>query len=163
MAEEFERPSGTLRQSVKQLKSSTTPSSHYLVKFECDECISIIKHKNILEPPLPLVGDKCWVDWNGGEYAAKVLVVGDEVTVKRAEKDLLKSIDGSSEADKENRSPKKKCVPQRKRRKAGGKAGQKQQKDKKGQKKGKNTQSKMKDFKLDLGSPPRQPKTQIDG
>lgn len=56
MAEEFERPSGTERQSVKQLKSYTAPSNHYLVKVECDECISIIKHKNILEPPLPSVG-----------------------------------------------------------------------------------------------------------
>ena len=108
MAEESERPSGTLRQSVKQLKSSTAPSSHYLVKFECDECISVIKHKNIREPPLPLVGDECRVGWNGVEYAAKVLVIGDEATVKRAEKDLLKSIDGSSEADEENRPPKKK-------------------------------------------------------
>ena len=107
MAEESETQSGTLRQSVKQLKSSTTPSSHYLVKFECDECISVIKRMNILELPLPLVGDECRMDWNGVEHAAKVLVVGDEATVKRAE-DSLKSIDGSCEANEENRPPKKK-------------------------------------------------------
>ena len=35
-------------------------------------------------------------------------MVGDKASVKRAEKDLLKSIDGSSEADEENRPPKKK-------------------------------------------------------
>ena len=164
MAEESEKPSGTLhvRQSVKQLKSSIAPSSHYLVKFECDECISVIKHKNILKPPLPLVGDECWVDWNGVEYAAKVLVVGNEATVKRAEKDLLKSMDGSSEADEENRPPKRK-MRLTKEKKAGGKAGQKQQKGQKGQKKGKKTQSKTKNFELDLVSPPRQPKTQTDG
>ena len=161
MAEESERLSGTLRQSVKQLKSSTAPSSHYLVKFECDECITVIKHKNILEPPLPLVGDECRVDWNGVEYAAKVLVVGDEATVKRAEKDLLKSIDGSSEADKENRPPKKK-MHLTKKKKAGEKARQKQQKGQKSQKKGKKTQGKMKDFELDIGSPPKQPKAQTD-
>ena len=86
MAKEFERPSGTERQSVKQLKSEIAPSSHYLVRFECDERISVIKHKNILEPPLPSVGDKCRVNWNGVEYAAKVLAVGDEKAVKRAEK-----------------------------------------------------------------------------
>ena len=91
MAEEFERPSGTETQSVKQLKSETAPSSHYLVRFECDECISI-KHKNILEPPLPSVGDECWVNWNGVEYAAKVLAVGDEKAVKRAKEDFLKSV-----------------------------------------------------------------------
>ena len=119
MAEESERPSGTKRQFVRQLKSSTTPSSHYLVKFECDECISIIKHKNILEPPLPRVGDECRVDWNGVEYAAKVLVVGDKATVKRAEDDLLKSMDGSSEADEENRPPKKKMCLTRKRKLVG--------------------------------------------
>ena len=43
------------------------------------------------------------MDWNGVEYAAKVLMVGDEATVKRAEKNLVKSMDGSSEADEENR------------------------------------------------------------
>ena len=162
MAEESERPSGTLQQSVKQLKRSTAPSSHYLVKFECDECISVIKNKIILEPPLPLVGDECWVDWNGVEYAVKVLVVGDEAAMKRAEKDLLKLIDGSSEADEENRPPKKK-MRLTKEKKAGGKARQKQQKGQKGQKKGKKTQNKMKDFELDIGSPPKQPKTQTDG
>ena len=99
------------------------------------------------------------MDWNGVEYAAKVLVVGDEATVKRAEKDLLKSIDSSSEADEENRPPKKK-MHLTKEKKAGGKARQKQQK---GKKKGKKTQCKMKDFELDLGSPPKQPKTQTDG
>ena len=96
------------------------------------------------------------------EWSAKVLVVGDEATVKRAEKDLLKSIDGSSEADEENRPPKKK-MRLIKEKKAGEKARQKQQKGQKSQKKGKKTQSKMKDFELDIGSPPIQPKTQTDG
>ena len=109
MAEELERPSRTERQSVKQLKSVTAPSSHYLVRFNCDECISVIKHKNILEPPLPSVGDECRVNWNGVEYAAKVLVVGDEKkTVKRTEKDFLKSMDGSSQSDEENQPPQRK-------------------------------------------------------
>ena len=102
------------------------------------------------------------MDWNGVEYAAKVLVVGDEATMKRAEKDLLKSIDSSSEADEENRPPKKK-IRLIKEKKTGGKARQKQQNGQKGQKKGKKTQIKMKDFELDLGSPPKQPKTQTDG
>ena len=109
----------------------------------------------------PIVGDECRVDWKGVDYAAKVLMVGDEATVKRAEKDLLKSMDGSSEADEENRPPKRK-MRLTKEKKAGGKAGQKQQKGQKGQKKGKKTQNKTKDFELDLGSPPRQPKTQTD-
>lgn len=76
--------------------------------------------------------------------------------MKRVEKDLLKSIDGSSRSDEENRPPKKKMhlVTEKK---AGGKAGQK------GQKRGKKSQGKTKDFDLDLGSPPKQPKTQIDG
>ena len=47
------------------------------------------------------------MNWNGIEYAAKVLAVGDEKAVKRAEKDLLKSMDGSSQSDKENQPPKK--------------------------------------------------------
>ena len=40
------------------------------------------------------------MNWNGVEYA--VLAVGDEATVKRAEKDLLKSMNGSSQSDEEN-------------------------------------------------------------
>ena len=40
-------------------------------------------------------------------YAAKVLAVGDEKAVKRAE-DFLKSMDGSGQSDKDNQSPKKK-------------------------------------------------------
>ena len=108
MAEELERPSGTGRQLVKLLKSVTAPSSHYLVRFNCDECISIIKRKNILEPPLPSIGDECRVNWNCVEYAAKVLAVGDEKAVKKAEKDFLKSVDGSSQSDEENQPPKRK-------------------------------------------------------
>ena len=103
-----EKSSVTERQSVKQLKSKTAPSSHYLVRFECDECISVVKHKNVLEPPVPSVGDECRVDWNCVEYTAKVLAVGDEVTVKRAEKDLLKSMDTFNQSDEENQPPKKK-------------------------------------------------------
>ena len=71
-----EKPSVTERQSVKQLKNETAPSSHYLVRIKCDECISVVKHRNVLESPVPSVGDECQVDWNGVEYTAKVLTVG---------------------------------------------------------------------------------------
>ena len=84
--------------------------------------------------------------------------------MKRAEKDFLKSMDGSSQSDEENQPPKKerRLI---KVKKSNGMAGQKMkdeagQKGQKGQKKGKN---KMNDFVLDLGSPPKQPKTQTDG
>ena len=116
---------------------------HYLVQFECDDCLSVVKRKNVLEPPVPSVGDECW---NGVDYTAKLLAMGDEATVKRAEKDFLKSIEPSS--DEENQPPKKKRH-MGKEKKAGGKAGQKK-KGKLGQKKG------AADFVLDLGSPTKQ-------
>ena len=42
------------------------------------------------------------------EHAAKVLAVSDEKAVKRAEKDFLKSMDGSSQSDEENQPPQRK-------------------------------------------------------
>ena len=128
-----ERSSVTERQSVKELKSETAPSSHCLVRFECDECISVVKHKNVQEPPVPSVGDKCRVDWNGVEYTAEVLAVGDKITVKKAEKDLLKSMDNPNQSDEENQPPNKKRRLL-KDKKASGKAGQRK-KDTAGQKK----------------------------
>ena len=50
------------------------------------------------------------VIWNGIEYTAKVLAVGNEVIVKRTE-DLLKSMDPSNLSDEENQPPKtKRCL-----------------------------------------------------
>ena len=92
--------------TARQAILKTACPSHYLVKFECDDCLSVVKRKNILEPPVPAVGDEYRVDWNGVEYTAKILAMGDEATVKRAEKDFLKSVEPSS--DEENQSPVKK-------------------------------------------------------
>ena len=74
-------------------------------------------------------------------------MVGDEATMKRAEKDLLKSIDGSSEADEENRTPKKK-MRLIKEKKAGGKARQKQQKGQKTKRRGKKPEARQKTLNL---------------
>ena len=159
-----ERLSVTERQSVKELKSKTAPSSHYLVRFKCDECISVVKHKNILELLVPSVGDECRVDRNGVEYTAKVLTIGDEVTVKKAEKDLLKSMDNPNQSDEENQPPNKKRRLL-KDKKASVKAGQKK-KDAAGQKNALKDQNKAEkkgkaaDFVLDLGSPPKQSNTE---
>ena len=78
--------------------------------------------------------------------------------MKRAEKDFFKSMDGSSQSDKENQPPKKKgCLVKVK--KSSDKAGQKR-KDEDGQK---GQKKKMNDLVLDLGSPPEQAKTQTGG
>ena len=88
--------------------------------------------------------------------------MGDEVTVKRAEKDLLKSMDLSNQSDEENRPPKKKKRLV-KEKKEGGKAGQKkgQKGQKKAEKKEQKSKNKAGDLVLDLRSPPKQPNTQI--
>ena len=155
-----ERSYVTERQSLKELKSKTAPSSHYLVQFECNE----YKHKNVQEPPVPSVGDECCVDWNGVKYTTKVLAVGD---IKKAEKDLLKLMDNPNQSDEENQ-PANKKRGLLKDKKASGKAGQKR-KDAAGQKKalkGQNEAEKIgkaADFVLDLGSPPKQSNTEEDG
>ena len=66
-----------------------------------------MKHKNVLKPPIPFVGDKCQVYWNGIKYTAKLLAMGDKVTAKKV-KDLLKSMEPSDQSDEENQPPKKK-------------------------------------------------------
>ena len=78
--------------------------------------------------------------------------------MKRAEKDFLKSMEGSSQ---ENQPPKKKrCLIKVK--KSSGKAGQKMKDEagQKGQKSQTKGENKMNDTVLDFGSPPKQPKTQ---
>ena len=113
--------------------------------------------------PVPSVGDECRVDWNGVEYTAKGLAVGDKVTVKKAEKDLLKSMDNPNQSDEENQPPNKKRRLL-KDKKASDKASQKK-KDAAGHKKALKGQNKAEkkgkaaDFVLELGSPPKQSNT----
>ena len=110
--------------TARQVILKTACPSHYLVRFECDECLSIVKRKNVVEPTVPSVGDVCRVEWSGVEYMAKLLAMGDEATVKRAEKEFIKSIEPSS--DEENQPPKKKRrVGKGKEKKVAAKVGQK--------------------------------------
>ena len=63
-----------------------------MVQFECDECISVVPRKLILDPPEPSVGDECRVEWTSEEYTAKVLAKGDDQQVRKAEAELLKGL-----------------------------------------------------------------------
>ena len=70
-----------------------------MVQFECDECISVVLCKLILDPPEPSVGDECQVEWSGEEYTAKVLAKGDDQQVRNAEAELLKGLSQDFESD----------------------------------------------------------------
>ena len=98
----------TPRQAVLQ---SFGPS-HYVVQFDCDECISTISRKQLVRPLQPHLGERCWVNWNGEDYSAKVIAMGDLATVKKAEADILLHLDEDAEVSQEgaanNRSPPKK-------------------------------------------------------
>ena len=80
---------------LKVIQESAGPS-HYLVQFDCDECISIITRKQLLRPSVAVVNGECWVNWNGEEYSAKVLAVGDQAAMKQAEADILNHLHASN-------------------------------------------------------------------
>ena len=97
----------TDRQAVLKAIHESAGPSHYLVQFDCDECISIIRRKQLLRPPVPVVSGECWVNWNGEEYSAKVLAIGDQETMKQTETDILKHLLQSDQllSDEEESSP----------------------------------------------------------
>ena len=138
------------RQALLQAISMTTGASHYVVQFECDECVSV-PCKLILNPPVPSVGDECCVEWSGEEYTAKVLVMGDEQQARNAECEYLKALDHTSES--EHQPPAKKWRLLKNEKPTASKP-----KNKSAQKKTKSVATKAKkgkntDFVLDLGSP----------
>ena len=92
--------------TTRQVIVKLTGVRHYVVRFECDECICVIPRKFLLDPPKPSVGDECLVEWSGEEYTATILVMGDEQEARKAENELLKALDQAS--DSGNQLPAKK-------------------------------------------------------
>ena len=88
-----------VRQALLEAISKTTGASHYVVQFEVDQCISVVPRKLLLDPPVPSVGDECRVEWSGDEYTAKILAMGDERQVRKAECEYLKALSHSSESE----------------------------------------------------------------
>ena len=70
-----------------------------MVQFDCDECVSVVPRKRLLDPPVPSVGDECRVEWNGDDYTAKVLAMGDEQQARKAECEYLKTLNQDSESE----------------------------------------------------------------
>ena len=136
----------TARQAVLKL----TGVSHYVVKFECDECISVIPRKFLLDPPEPLVGDECRVEWSGEEYAAKILAMGDDQQARKAEIELLKALNQGSDTDNQPPAKKPRLLKSLKKKTASVKP-KKKTREKSSQPKAK--KGKVPDFSLDLGSP----------
>ena len=97
----------TDRQAVLKAIQESAGPSHYLVQFDCDECISIITRKQLLRPSVPVVNGECWVNWNGEEYSAKVLAVGDQAAMKQTEADILNHLHPSDQqsSDEEETAP----------------------------------------------------------
>ena len=146
----------TDRQALLQAILMTMGASHYVVQFECDEYISIVPCRLLLDPPVPSVGDKCRVEWSGDEYTAKILAMGDEQQARNTESEYLKALSHSSES--EHQPPAKKPCLLKKKKTAASKP-----KNKSGQKNSKSNAAKAKkgkdiDFVLDLGSPAKKEK-----
>lgn len=138
--------------TARQAIIKTAQPSHYLVQFEIDECVSIVQRKHLLEPPIPSVGEACRVEWSGEEYTAKLLAMGSEVTVRKAEEEYLTSIDPFNEEENEPLKKKRRLLPKlTKQKKAGNKTAK--AKAATGRKKVQKRQTKSVDFVLDLGSP----------
>lgn len=81
-----------------------------MVKFHCDECVSVITRKQLFSPPVPSIGDEACVIWNGEQYSATILAMGDQVSAQEAERKILKSLesDSNSEEIEESEPPPKK-------------------------------------------------------
>ena len=143
----------TDRQNILRVIQESTGPSHYLVQFDCDECISVITHKQLLRPANPAVNGECWVNWNGEEYSAKVLALGDQEAVKQMEANVLKHLDQSTH---QISSEEEKSSPPRKKRRLGLKKksqGTKKEKPKQRKKTTKQTKQKSNAFSLEIGSP----------
>ena len=76
------------------------------MQFECDECISVVPCRLLLDPPMPSVGDECCIEWSGDEYTAKIVAMRDEQQARNAESEHLKALSHSSES--EHQPPEKK-------------------------------------------------------
>ena len=137
---------------LKVIQESAGPS-HYLVQFDCDECISIITRKQLLRPSVAVVNGECWINWNGEEYSAKVLAVGDQAAMKQAEADILNHLHANDQQSSDERE----TAPPPKRRRLGLKTkrqGAKKEKSKQSKRK-QTRQAKQKSstFQLEIGSP----------
>lgn len=56
---------------------------------------------------MPILGEECWVNWNGEDYSAKVLAMGDQCTAKKTEADILKRLEDHAlvSGEEEDNSP----------------------------------------------------------
>ena len=103
----------TISMTARQAILKTAQPSHYLVQFEIDECVGIVPRRHLLEPPIPSINDVCRVRWSGEEFTASILAMGEEATMRKAEKDFLESIKESENkpAIKKPHNPPKRSAP----------------------------------------------------
>ena len=88
---------------------SFSGASHFLVKFEVDECLCVVTRKVVVDPDLLNVGDGCQVKWNGSELlTATVIDKGDKASMEKAEEEHLASLYEKEEATTELPPPPKK-------------------------------------------------------
>lgn len=73
----------------KTLLQAISKTSHYMARFECDECASVVPQKCLLDPLVPSIGDTYRIGWNGVEYTDKVLAMTDEQQARKAEFEYL--------------------------------------------------------------------------
>ena len=85
----------TTRESIIQAIHLTTTPSHYVMQFDCDECVCVLTRKQLLAPSVPSVGSEATVLWNGVEYSAKILAMGDSASAYKAERAILLSMDNT--------------------------------------------------------------------
>ena len=131
-----------------------------MIQFKCDKCVSVVPQKRLLHPPVPSVGDECHVEWNGDDYTAKVLAMGDEQQARKAECEYLKTLNQDSESEHQPPAKKPRLLKKKKTTATN-------PKNKSGQRKSKPVAAKAKkskntDFVLDLGSSAKEVKDSKD-
>ena len=145
--------SSTSAMTARQAILLSAGPSHYVVQFDCDECIATVNRKQLVRPPLPILGEQCWINWNGEDYSAKVVTMGELATAKKAEVDILQHLeDGQTEDEVSKDIVDDDCSPPRKKRRFG--FGKSKDTKKKAAKKTspKKKNKKDKPFVMELGS-----------
>ena len=81
-------------------------ASHFLVRFDIDDCLCVVVRKHVMNPDNLNVGDNCQVKWNGSELLnATVIAMGDKHSMDKAEEDQLKCMYEEEEDDTEPPPP----------------------------------------------------------
>ena len=77
-------------------------ASHFLVKFDVDNCVCVIPRKHIIDPGNLSVGGHCEVNWSSSEaLSATIIAMGEKQAMEEIEKEFLRNMFEEEDVDTE--------------------------------------------------------------